>query len=536
MNFFSTHSKPSNIKTHLWLAVSLSLMLITQTAHADFRKALDAYQARDGATMIKEVKDAVDKKSDDGLMLLLMATNMDAATSDYDETTEQSKSTLRAILPQPKWDEMRELLVQATNNSTVDAQYYLLTNTPFKGDLYKKYLNLELKGTTITRLTNQQYSDAEHKIIDEYVKRGSKLAMLNTSNNIFTKAEADDPTSQMQLGLAYSKSGRYATWQNNQPPAFKSLEKDITKGEYWLKRAAKSYEITGYEDGDLFARNMCEFFRSTANGDKYKLKQAYLWAIKGMNEYSEPSESSQCIRDMYDSNDLKIAAPEVYAVYTTLPDKSKFNALVYQTEIKELPDWVVEIRKELEKQALPVFSYYFNDDGIVLEIYNDGRVFMYSIGSGITNDRKNMLMKVSTKKVKEFLLALNKTGFNQWTTENAEPAICDQHRCSVTQMQIVSRNSKKTRKLFLRELYYKELDEASFLKYKMSNYEIEEYKKIMTIRKKSKFNVAFAKVKALVDENFSTRQLRCELGNPGQKQQQCKQRDKFWLTIAKQEK
>ena len=513
--------------------ICISLLFITQTAHADFRKALDAYQARDGATMLKEVKDAVESRNDDGLILLLMATNLDAATSDYDETTKQSKSTLRAILPQPKWDEMRELLVLATNNSTVDSQYYLLTNTPLKVDLYKKYLNLKLKDTTTTPLTNQQYSDAEHKIIDEYVKRGSKLAMLNTSNNIFTKAEADDPTSQMQLGLAYSKSGRYATWQNNQPPAFKSLKKDITKSEYWLKRATKSYEISKYEDADLFARSMCEFFRNTANGDKYKLKQAYLWAIKGMNEHSQPSGSSVCLRGMYDSNELKIAAPEANAVYTTSPDKSKFNALVYQAELKELPDWVVEIRKELEKEQLPVFTYYFNDDGIALEIYADGRVFLHSIGSGITNDKKNMLVKVSTKKVKEFLSALNKIGFYQWTTENAEPAICDQRRCPVTQMQIVSRNSKKTRRIFLRELYYKELDEASFLKYKMSNYEIEEYKKIMAIRKKSKFNVAFAKVKALVDENFSTRQLRCELGSSEQKKQQCIERDKFWLSIVK---
>ena len=45
-------------KTYLQFAASISLLLITQTAYADFRKALDAYQARDGATMLKEVKDA----------------------------------------------------------------------------------------------------------------------------------------------------------------------------------------------------------------------------------------------------------------------------------------------------------------------------------------------------------------------------------------------------------------------------------------------------------------------------------------------
>ncbi len=164
-----------NNKPSIITALTVSLLLMAQTAHADFRKALDAYQKRDGASRLKEVEDAVDQKDDHGLMLLLRATNMDAATSDYDETTKQSKSTLRAILPPPKWDEMRELLVQATNNSTLDVQYYFFTNTPFKVDLYKKYLNLELKDITIHPLTNQQYSDAEHKLIDEYVKRGEKL-------------------------------------------------------------------------------------------------------------------------------------------------------------------------------------------------------------------------------------------------------------------------------------------------------------------------------------------------------------------------
>ena len=69
---------------------------------------------------MQEVKDAVDKQNDDGLILFLMATNFDAATSDYDETTKQPKSTLRAILPIDKWNELREMLVQATENSTVD--------------------------------------------------------------------------------------------------------------------------------------------------------------------------------------------------------------------------------------------------------------------------------------------------------------------------------------------------------------------------------------------------------------------------------
>ena len=54
---------------------------MTQTAHADFRKALEAYQNRDGDTLLKEVKDAVDKKNDDGLILFISAMDIDYTTS-----------------------------------------------------------------------------------------------------------------------------------------------------------------------------------------------------------------------------------------------------------------------------------------------------------------------------------------------------------------------------------------------------------------------------------------------------------------------
>jgi hypothetical protein len=64
-------------KSNLLLAFGISLLLITQTAHADFRKALDAYIARDGATMLEEVKDAADKKNDDGLNIFLSFLRLD---------------------------------------------------------------------------------------------------------------------------------------------------------------------------------------------------------------------------------------------------------------------------------------------------------------------------------------------------------------------------------------------------------------------------------------------------------------------------
>jgi hypothetical protein len=152
--------------------------------------------------MLKEVKDAVDKKNDDGLMLLLMATNMDAATSDYDEATKQSKSTLRAILPPPKWDEMRELLVQATNNSTVDAQYALVTSSFGKDTVIKA-----LKAAQVKRGEKPKSAYSLQEINEGYeaVKKELRAKDLVTSEaDMMARAEVGDYGAQQTLGLMYS--------------------------------------------------------------------------------------------------------------------------------------------------------------------------------------------------------------------------------------------------------------------------------------------------------------------------------------------
>lgn len=245
----NSNIKQYNTRLKAWLSFTAMLLCLTATtAHADFRKALDAYIARDGDTLLKEVKDAVDKKNDDGLMLFLMATNMDAATSDYDETTKQSKSTLRAILPQPKWDNLRDLLTQAANNSTVDAQYYLIANSQFR-------------------------AEPNAKITMDYVAKGSRLAMMQST--LLNRAEADDIGAQLALGFRnLNYDNEYGCEKQSKDPLCQT--KNEAKGHYWLKRAVKTFEMSGNADFDLLPSVMCEFYRKTANGDQAKIKQAYL--------------------------------------------------------------------------------------------------------------------------------------------------------------------------------------------------------------------------------------------------------------------
>ena len=457
--------------------ICISLLLITQIAHADFRKALDAYQKRDGTTMFKEVKDAVDKKNDDGLMLLLMATNMDAATSDYDETTKQSKSTLRAILPQPKWDEMRELLVQATNNSTVDAQYYLLTSSQFR-------------------------ADSNTKITTDYVAKGSQLAMLKST--ITHKAEAGNLEAQLALGF------RYLNYENEfgcekQSKDHLCQSKDEAEGYYWLKLAVKTYETSGNADYDLLPSVMCEFYRRTANGDQAKLKQAYLWSLKGLNERATgvSSYSMSCLHHMSDSQELKIIAPQLYGKEFGGTD---FNSIVYRAELKMLPDLVQEVRKEIVKEELPVFIYY---DGQELDVYANGRVLF-----GFANHPKDLLLKVKPKVVKAFLADIKKAGFNEWTTVNSSTGNCSDHRCKTSDMYVTLREGAKVKRIFF----------SILPEYLLGGEQASSNRKRMAV------------IRTLVNKYFPTQQLCCKLGNSEQKKQACLELDNQSAKIVKKEK
>ena len=476
-NIFST------LKSNLLFVASISLLLITQTAHADFRKALDAYQKRDGATMLKEVKDAVEKKNDNGLMLFLMATNMDAATSDYDETTKQSKSTLRAILPQSKWDEMRELLVQATNNSTVDSQYYYLTASQFR-------------------------TDSIAKTVNEYAAKGSKLAMLRLSEE--DKAKAGSPFAQLTLGLKYLKFTDRIGYgcADTTDPICKT--RDEAKGYYWLKQAAKSFEENGSSAIGAYADSMCELFQHESQfNNRAGLRQAYLWCVMGVN--SGGQSSMRLLDMMYKSGKLKIAAPELNAVWS---DANKRSAKLYLTELKVVPDWIIQARRELNKDDIPQISFSFNSDmPYELDVYKDGRLkIINNLDSDTIQAQSVVFKKVSPTLIKAFLADLKKTGFYGWPLSIfAVGGLggCDK-TCVATGMQLTIRNGVNVHRLALVSWSFnKGLDIESISTHRM------------------------AKIKSLVEKYFPTKQLRIELGNSEKFKQQMLEHDNQWQLIER---
>ena len=101
-----------NNKLNIITVLTVGFLLISQTAHADFRKALDAYMVRDGATMLKEVKDAVVKNNDDGIILFL-------------GILKQHPRTWRPTLNETQVTELFESLGKIAIKSSLQAEYQL---------------------------------------------------------------------------------------------------------------------------------------------------------------------------------------------------------------------------------------------------------------------------------------------------------------------------------------------------------------------------------------------------------------------------
>ena len=508
-------------------------LMTSSIALADFRKALEAYQKRDGSAMLVEVKDAVDKKNDIGLMLYLSALDLDFTTSEHNPVVNEMNTTYNSILTQPQQEEMLSLLIDATSNSTADSQYFLMMRTPFRRQLgYRKYINPKqsqaLSGSlsqeeidAIHKLNGYDYSAILGKASAEYAEKGSNLAIfemyigsqraenpkklepLQRHEYWLTKiAESGHPNAQLQLGLKYiSYMGDYGCELLSKEPICQS--KDESKSHYWLKRAVKSYEISAYADFSEYARTMSAYFTSTANGDKEKLRQAQLW-----DSMRKPSWSS--------AGSMQ-------------------------------PDWVVEARKALAKENAPVFTYYFSDTTYAifgdekryeLALYADGQVkagFSSRPVEGILPSNLDLLMKVSPKVMRSFFSDLKKIGFYDWLLIPTHPGFCDMY-CPTTDMQITTRNGVNVHRIILGDWQLKDLDENDIAKSKMTEVRVAEVKKYIENTKKSELNMRMAKIKVLVEKYFPTKQLRCELGNSDKAKQACLKREKFWADIAKQAK
>lgn len=481
------------------------ITLITNTAQADFYKAIDAYQKRDGSKMLKEVKESVIKNNNAGLMLFLSAMSIDRGTSMktslYKGSQENKQTTLKNILTDEQRQELIELLITATNNSSADAQLYL--------------------SPAIRELNNPQLT-AKIKTNDEYAKSGSLLATNYSQLNDIERAELGDPFAQMLLGLSYLRNVDYRKYGCDESPEKPICRpRDEAKGYYWLKQSLKNYEAKGRGEMGVFYNSMCDLLQGQV--DPKQLKQAYLWCMLGMNSSSQ-GDSWSLLKKMQESGKLKVVMPKLDSDFTSMNRQVREG--VYQNLLStkaELPDWIIEIRKDIKKSNPPVFTFYINDYmEYELDVYKDGRVNIAfgSTANGLRGPEgnatsfvdvgKDLLVKLPSKKVRSFLADLEKIGFYEWSPVNNGIGFCDMPDatgCIPKRYQVTVRNGVKVNRFDYVGL-------AGYVEYK------------------SEMNAKVAQLNNLVEKYFPTKELRCELGASEEFKQACLAREAKLLDVA----
>ena len=288
--------------------ICVSLLFITQTAHADFRKALDAYMARDGATMLKEVKDAVDKKNDDGLILFL-------------GILKQYPKTWRPTLNEAQQTELFNCLEKAAAQSGLQAQYKLAViprkeNNPppipagtnkdrepwYEARKQEKLKEYQDEIARLEPVANKGYAPAALHLYGSYIELynrvknkhatsvdGGKTYVDNAIKWLLKAAELGNAQAMFMVGMRYLNVEDDAYGCYSYEPLY-CFAKDEKKGWYWMQQAAMradEHNITMWD----FAYHMGNLYLQGVAGNKPDYKQAYLWYQQTSNGigYDMPS-------------------------------------------------------------------------------------------------------------------------------------------------------------------------------------------------------------------------------------------------------
>jgi hypothetical protein len=387
-----------NKKSNLLLVLSLCLLLVTQTAHADFRKALNAYIARDGATMLAEVKDAVDKKNDDGIILFLSVLRLDHIVSKsrlFSSPEEWSRAETNQTKTAAPWqsilsaDETREffiLLDEACIESSSESkhQFYWLARDA------KANVNLD----EYTKSQIERYKPSQ-TFVDLY-KAASYL--VGNPRQKITKNES--------RGLQLLKTG-------------------LTKPDAYIYLVVIAENVSQYYYNKYKENNRDEF-----------LQESYLWGMLQLKETNSGGKVGipPIFFQMKKDGKLVKMNPEIAQLIPNSKDYLKYSpdevkgyeqviGLLQNTKDIEMPKLVKEhIKNNLNEQ--PVFTldqlvteqYWdkglneYGNEAVLnysLYVYDDGRVNL-AIGADRSPRRyipsnDETLMKLSPAQLKDFL-------------------------------------------------------------------------------------------------------------------------------------
>lgn len=447
--------KKLNDKSSMITALTVSFLLITQTAHADFRKALDAYQKRDGATMLKEVKDAVDKKNDDGIILFV-------------GILKQYPKIWQSTLDSSQQAELFSNLEKITSHSSLQSQYRLAVIS--RTNDYPKPNSLEASQEELALIhrlepvASKGYAPAAMALYSAYAfpiansdKQPEKIINKNPEkamNWLIKAAESGSTQGAFVLGMKLLNitDNKYGCndWK---PSVLICPSKDEAKGWLWMQQAAMQANERNIMLGD-FAYEMGGLYRQGVAGNKPDYEQAYLWYVFGIDKVSHISTSgygssdalnykiNQKIAEMQKMGELEIANQQLDNVWTNTAERSRILASENQRRTPRLFG-----QKDKKIKDKPVFSKYeANGAGKIVDVYADGRINFTHDQFPTDVENSETYQKVKSKKVKEFLNKMTDMGFYNVPLTNYE-SFSDEVGLSSVYL-LTTRNNKTLRNIF----------------------------------------------------------------------------------------
>lgn len=430
------------IKHSLITAVSSLCLLFTVPAHADFRKALEAYQNRDGATMLKEVNDAVEKKNDNGLILFLSMLELDKTLSNSRmfvfPNEREADAKLQVLIKQGKelptpWqtilsisqvDDFKILLEKATMQSSLESQYRLASLQ-------------SINGYQVSYSPSQ--SDMQAALLGSLKALGSKgylnvfpyLADMENQKHVPVKVSSYKKGVELgQTKLAMLQAADYLVGNKD-----RNITRNEKKGLQLLEQALSKPDAEFYY-ADV-ANRVSNYYIN--KGTKQEHQQAYFWSLVALTN-SRSGLVPQSLINLKKSGVLKEVAPNVNAAWDDSFNKTMqrmielgvdasnlYNINNLPPELKELkhfdtPDLIVNHSKiDLQKQPVISFHHFYYDKfyiidtapvrNYLIDIFADGRV-NFSLGPRLGRTQNpETLLKISLDAVQKLITKIKSYGF-----------------------------------------------------------------------------------------------------------------------------
>jgi hypothetical protein len=381
------------IKQAVLTTLSFACLCFSFSAQADFRKALDAYIARDGDAMLKEVKHAVDTKNCDGMhsfvMKLRFGSMRHEPLSSLINTKQQSVlfSLLNRILEESnKGDDYFEIKVAIIQMS------YMQKN---KLDIKQRAFSREIKALAI-----QAESKITNKLLIEYI---AQLLVYSCADNQKEKLECltiaaklGDPYAQSDLGYLYFGEKDISNYSR---PVFmrsllSSLSKNDKEADYWISSSVRNAQFPRIPASYCA---LAKKYHTGAESNKNILKQAYLLYLWAHLAHAENNDfcANQGLIALLNDGTLRRVAPDYsnrWEEKNKRLNKKRIRPLYVGINQLDLPSLATP------RDKLLVFSYEEGFAGVY--VYADGQV---DFRKGLTVDRRT----ISKEKVKSFIAELN---------------------------------------------------------------------------------------------------------------------------------